>query len=124
MTLVLFMMQQGRMLPPLNMTAGVPIYVNAKQYHGIVRRRQARAKAEMQNQLIKIRKVFTISLAEICDLYLKIISLVFCVCAFVLPASLSFICLIQYFLLLFSRIFTSPVTVTPCAGQGGAVAAS
>jgi nuclear transcription factor Y alpha len=44
----------GRVMLPLNLTTDDgPIYVNAKQYHGILRRRQSRAKAELINKALR-----------------------------------------------------------------------
>uniref|UniRef100_A0A0D9VWW7 Nuclear transcription factor Y subunit n=1 Tax=Leersia perrieri TaxID=77586 RepID=A0A0D9VWW7_9ORYZ len=51
-------MSGGRMLLPVNAAADAPIYVNAKQYEGILRRRRARAKAQSENRLVKGRKPY------------------------------------------------------------------
>lgn len=49
----------GRIMLPLSMNAdGNPIYVNAKQYNGIMRRRKKRAEAELENKVLRLRKPY------------------------------------------------------------------
>lgn len=54
-----FGQHMGRLKLPLNLTTDKgPIYVNAKQYHGIIRRRQCRAKAKLKNKVFKVHKPY------------------------------------------------------------------
>ncbi|XVF49842.1 hypothetical protein PTKIN_Ptkin04bG0048600 [Pterospermum kingtungense] len=53
----LYVISHARIPLPLQMEEG-PIYVNAKQYHGILRRRQRRAEVELQRKVIQVRKPY------------------------------------------------------------------
>uniref|UniRef100_A0A0D6QWS4 Nuclear transcription factor Y subunit n=1 Tax=Araucaria cunninghamii TaxID=56994 RepID=A0A0D6QWS4_ARACU len=51
-------LQQARIPLPSDALKDELVFVNAKQYHGILRRRKSRAKAEIENKVPRVRKQY------------------------------------------------------------------
>ncbi|GAA0180118.1 DNA-binding transcription factor [Lithospermum erythrorhizon] len=52
------MTEPARIPLPIQFTGNFPVYVNAKQYHAIIKRRKIRSKVEAQNELCKSKKPY------------------------------------------------------------------